>query len=166
MMQPLRKTVKRPSEAYHEVVLVQHEVSKQAHQELFSFDDSRYVTSGSDILESILSLAAQGADKMHIAADWEHLLMISLWTPSTPPVFDVMSLLKKSGAGDAELAPFRTSDINDLFPWLYYGNKFDLLRKICNAAKARAESRMTRKHLHVICHLVAIDTIRIVASSL
>jgi len=166
MMQPLRKTAKRPSEAYREVVLVQHEVSKQAHQQLFSFDDSRYVTSGSDILESILSLSARGADKMHIAADWEHLLMISLWTPSTPPVFDVMSLLKKFGAGDAELAPFRTSDINDLFPWIYYGNKFDMLRKICNAAKARAESRITRKHLHIICHLVAEDTIRIVASSL
>jgi len=160
------KTIETRKETYREVVLVHHEISKQAHRELFSFDESRYVESGKDICESILALAAQSVDKMHIAADWEHLLMIALWTPARPVSFDVMSLLRRSGAGDAELAPFRTSDINDLFPWLYYGKKFDILRRICNAAKTKVESRISGKHLKVICHLVADETRRIVASSL
>jgi|MudIll2142460700_1097286.scaffolds.fasta_scaffold119472_3 hypothetical protein len=165
-MHPLRKKTEKPAEAYCELVLVQHELSKKIHQELFSFDESRYIMAGNDILESILALAGQGVDKMHIAADWKHLLMIALWMPSQPSVFDVMNLLKKYGASDDELAPFRTSDADDFFPWLYYGRKFDMLRKICNAAKAKAESRVSRKHMHIICHLVSEDTSRIVASSL
>lgn len=165
-MQPLTKTTGTPKEAYREVVLVQHEMSRRAHRELFSFDESRYMMSGMDICASILALASQGVDKMHVAADWEHLLMVALWTPARPLSFDVMSLLRKSGAGDAELAPFRASDINDLFPWLYYGKKFDILRKICNAAKTKAESRISGRHLQVICHLVSDETLRIVASSL
>lgn len=162
----MTKTIETRKETYREVVLVQHEISRQAHQELFSFDESRYVESGNDIRESILALAAQSVDKMHIAADWEHLLMIALWTPARPVSFDVMSLLRKSGAGDAELAPFRTADINDLFPWLYYGKKFDILRRICNAAKTKVESRISGRHLQIICHLVSDETRRIVASSL
>jgi len=165
-MQPLTKTTGTTEGAYREVVLVQHETSRRAHRELFSFDDSRYILSGKDICESILALSSRGVDKMHVAADWENLLMIALWTPARPLSFDVMSLLRKSGAGEAELAPFRTSDINDLFPWLYYGKKFDILRKICNAAKTKAESRISGRHLQVICHLVSEETLRIVASSL
>lgn len=161
-----REAREKSGAAYREVALVQHEVSKQAHQELYAFEDSRYVMSGTNILDSILDLAAEGVDKMHIAADWQRLLMIALWTPSMPPSFDVMGLLRKSGAGESELLPFRNSDINDLFPWLYYGSKFDILRRICNAAKAKAESRIGRKHTHIICHLVAADNLRIVASSL
>jgi hypothetical protein len=92
--------------------------------------------------------------------------MIALWTTSRPLIFDVVSLLKKSGADDAELVPFKTCDINDLFPWLYYGKKFDILRKICNAAKTKTEARIGSKHLHVVCHMVADDSLRIVASSL
>ena len=165
-MHPLTKTTRTPKEAYREVVLVQHEISRRAHRELFSFDESRYIMSGGDIRESILALASQGVDKIHVAADWEHLLMIALWTPARPLSFDVMNLLRKSGAGDAELAPFRASDINDLFPWLFYGKKFEILRKICNAAKTKAESRISGRHLQVICHLVSDETLRIVASSL
>jgi len=165
-MHPLRKRAEKTAEAYCELVLVQHEISKKVHQELFSFDESHYIMAGNDILESILALAGQGVDKLHIVVDWRHLLMIALWMPSLPPVFDVTNLLKKYGASDAELSPFRMSDVDDLFPWLYYGRKFDMLRKICNAAKTRAESRVSRKHMHILCHLVSEDTPRIVASSL
>jgi hypothetical protein len=167
MMQPLKPDPKRnTAETYREVVLVQHETSRKAHQELFSFDDGRYVMSSGDIIGSLLSLAQQGVDKIHIAADWEHLLMMALWTPTRPRIFDVIRLLKKSGAGEAELLPFRTSDISDLFPWLYYGRKFDILRRICNEAKAKCEYTINRKHLHLVFHLVSDDTLRIVASSL
>lgn len=155
-----------PEDAYREVVLVHHEAARKAHQELFSFDDRRYVVCSGNMLESFLSLAAQGIDRVQIAADWEHILMLALWTSARPRIFDVLSLLKKSGARDAELVPFKSSDVNDLFPWLYYGKKFDILRRVCNAAKARAESGTGRGHVRVICHLVADDAGRIVASSL
>ncbi len=161
-----RKTSGTHSDSYREMVLVQHDTAKKIHQELYSFDDGRYVTAGSDILESIRSLARQDVDKIHIAADWKRLLMIALWMHSQPPLFDVMCLLKKYGASEEELTPFRSSDINDFFPWLYYGSKSDILRKICNAAKAKAESQVGRKHLHITCHLVSEEPLRIVASSL
>jgi len=154
------------ADLYREVVLVQHETAKSAHQELFSFDDSRYVMSSEHIIESILALSGQGIDKIHIAVDWEHLLMVTLWKSGPPPVFDVICLLKKAGLGEAELLPFKAADSNDLFPWLFYGKKFDVLRKICNAAKAKTESKINGKHGSVICHLLADDAARIVASSL
>jgi hypothetical protein len=166
MRQSAKEQVEKPSDAYREVALVQNDMARKAHQELFSFDDGRYIVSGNDIRESIASLAVQGVDKMHIAADWEHVLRVALWRSSIPPVFEVIHLLKRLGAAEPELAPFRTCDINDLFPWLYYGKKFDVLRKLCNAAKARAEAGAGRAHLQVICHLVAEDPLRIVASSL
>jgi hypothetical protein len=166
MRQSSKEQREKPSDAYREVALVQNDTARKAHQELFSFDDSRYIVSGSDIRESIASLAVQGVDKLHIAVDWEHVLRVALWRSSVPPVFEVIHLLKRLGAAESELAPFRTSDINDLFPWLYYGKKFDILRKLCNAAKARAESGAGRTHPQIICHLVAEDTLRIVASSL
>ena len=155
-----------PSEAYREVALVQNEAARRAHQELFSFDDSRYVMCGGNIIESVSSLAAQGVDKMHVATDWEHLLRIALWSSSVPPLYEVLNLLKRLGVSDPELAPFRSSGINDLFPWLYYGKKFDTLRRLCNVAKAKAETGVETARPHVICHLVADDAMRIVASSL
>ena len=154
------------ADLYREAVLVQHEAAKSAHQGLFCFDDSRYVMSGGNIIQSILALAGEGIDKVHIAVDWEHLLMVALWTSARPPVFDVISLLKKAGVGEAELLPFKTADINDLFPWLYYGRKFDVLRKVCSVAKAKTEAKITGKYVPVICHLLSDDTERIVASSL
>ena len=165
MKQPISQGTEKPSDAYREVALVQNEAARRAHQELFSFDDRRYVMSSGNILESISALSLQGVDKMHIAADWEHVLRIALWKPSVP-VYEVLTLLKKLGVSESELAPFRTSDINDLFPWLYYGKKFDILRKLCNAAKAKAETGAGRTHPHIICHLMAEDALRIVASSL
>jgi len=92
--------------------------------------------------------------------------MVALWTSARPPVFDVISLLKKAGVGEAELLPFKTADINDLFPWLYYGRKFDVVRKVCSVAKAKTEAKITGKYVPVICHLLSDDTERIVASSL
>jgi len=67
---------------------------------------------------------------------------------------------------EEELRPFSHSDINDIFPWLYYSNRFDILRKICNAAKSRIESKIDSRKVLVYCHLVSEGTNKIVASSL
>ncbi len=149
-----------------EVVLSLNELSAVAHKELYSFEDRRYIMSGTDLLASILSAAETGADRLHIATDWENLLRIALWSSAKPPLFDVITLLKKSGAAEAELQPFRKSEISDLLPWLYYGRKFDILRRICHAARTKAEAKANRKGLHIYCHLVSDESRRIIASSL
>jgi len=58
------------------------------------------------------------------------------------------------------------SEIRDLLPWLYYSRKFDILRRICNAARTKAEAKVGRKGLHIYCHLVSDESQRIIASSL
>lgn len=149
-----------------EVVLSLNELSARAHKELYSFEDRRYITGGTDILASILLTAEQGADRLHIATDWENLLRIALWSSGKPPLFDVIRLLKKSGAEEAELQPFRDSEIGDLLPWLYYGRKFDILRRVCTAARTKAEAKANIKWLHIYCHLVSEESRCIIASSL
>jgi len=57
-------------------------------------------------------------------------------------------------------------DTINLFPWLYYGKRFDVLRKICFAAKTNAERHVRNREMRVHCHLSSADTNRIVASSL
>lgn len=159
---------KEPSgvEVNREVVLSVNELAAKAHKELYSFADRHYIMSGADLLASILSAAEKGADRLHIAVDWDNLLRIALWSSAKPPLFDVLSLLKRSGAAETELQPFRKSEISDLLPWLYYGRKFDVLRRLCLAARTKAEAKANRKGLHIYCHLVSDESGCIVASSL
>ncbi len=153
-------------DGFREVVLSVNELAARAHRELYSFEDSRYIISGDDLPALILATAEKGADRLHIAADWENLLRVALWSSGTPLLFDVMNLLKRSGASEAELQPFLKAEISDLLPWLYYGGKFDILRRVCQAARTRAEAKVNRKGLHIYCHLVSGESQRIIASSL
>jgi hypothetical protein len=104
--------------------------------------------------------------KLHISAGWENILKIAIWTSDRPLIHEVIALIKKSGVSEEDLGPFNEADINDIFPWLYYSNRFDVLRKICNAAKSRIESKINSKKVLIYCHLVSDDTGKIVASSL
>ncbi|MBI5847839.1 MAG: hypothetical protein HZB31_07820 [Nitrospirae bacterium] len=153
-------------EEIREVVLAVNDLAAQAHKELYAFEASRYRISGTDLFASLLSVFEKGADRLHIVADWENLLRIALWSPGKPPLFDVLSLLKKSGAAEAELQPFGKAEISDLLPWLYYGRKFDILRRLCHAARSKAEAKANRKGMHVYCHLVSDESRCIIASSL
>ncbi len=118
------------------------------------------------MVASILSVDLANISKLHISAGWEAMLEAALWTLGRPSVHDVLALLKKAGIGDDEIAPFRKSEVADLFPWLYYGKRFDVLRRVCNTAKARIDSKLERKKLLVYCHLSEDHTGRIVASNL
>lgn len=149
-----------------EMVISPNELSVKAHKALYAFPDEQYVMSGTDLLASILSAAEKGTDRLHISVDWENLLRIALWSSARPPLFDVMTLLKRSGAAETDLLPFMKADISDLLPWLYYSRKFDILRRLCHAAKTRAEAKVNRKGLHIYCHLVSDESRSIVASSL
>jgi hypothetical protein len=154
------------SEGSKEIVIYEGEAAKESHKELFSLDDSYYLMAGDNMLKSLSSAVTDDLAKLHISAGWESVLKIALWTSGRPFLHDVLGLLKKAGISEAELSPFKNADINDLFPWLYYGKRFEILRKICNKAKARAEAGLEKKKLLVYCHLVSEETGRVVASSL
>ncbi len=149
-----------------EVVLYQGEAAKRSHQNLFSLDDSCYCPTGESIVASILSANLGNVSKLHISAGWDAMLEVALWTTARPPVHDVLVLLRRAGIGEDEIGPFKKSEVGDIFPWLYYGKRFDVLRKLCNTAKTRIDSKLERKKLLVYCHLAMADVGRIIASNL
>lgn len=148
-----------------ELVLYQNETAKKAHKTLFSFNDSSYSIFNGNIIDSILSSASTNIKKLHLTLGWENILKVALWTNQKPLIHDVLSFIEKSGTEEDELSIFKKSDLHDIFPWLYYGKRFDVLRKICNTAKARTESKIAGQ-ITVYCHLFSEETEGIVASSL
>jgi hypothetical protein len=149
-----------------ELILYRGEQAKQSHKELFSLNDDCYFAAGENIIDALLTLSSRDLSRLHISADWETILKIAVWTSDRPSGGEVLNLVKKSGLSDGELTPFLNADIGDLFPRLYYGNRLDILRRVCNAAKAKAESKIGSKRLLVYCHLVSNEAKKIVASSL
>lgn len=151
---------------FREIVVFQDENSRKSHKILFSLDDSCYKQSCNDILGTIVDVAQAGLSKLHITAGWENILKIAVWTCDKPLIHEVIALIRKTGVSEEDLRPFNEADINDIFPWLYYSNRFDILRKICTAAKSRIESKVDSRKALIYCHLVSEETGKIVASSL
>ncbi len=161
--------------AGHELVMCDSEHALNAHKELFRFSDEVYVLAGpqDNMFESIRGMvdACNAApstcpSRIHIVLGWENILRVSSWKPERPAAGDAFIVLKNSGLSQQELQPFKSADINDLFPWLYYGKRFDVLRKICHAAKKQLENHLKNHAIRVDGHLIADDSRRIVASSL
>lgn len=159
----------------HELIVCDSEVAKQAHKELFRYNDNVYVTINesenifdiiSNIVNSCNSESQTCPSKIHIVLNWTNLLQVSLWQAKKPTTGDAFTVLKNAGVGSHELQPFKTSDINDIFPWLYYGKRFDILRKLCHKAKKQMEGHLKDHSIRVDCHLIAEDTRKVVASSL
>ena len=157
---------KDKNDVFREIVIFQDEISRKAHKVLFSLDDACYKRCCKNIVDTVLEAAQSGLSKLHIIAGWENILKLAVWTCDRPLIHEVISLIKKTGVKEEELKPFKNSDINDLFPWLYYSNRFDILRKICSAAKTKIESKIDSRKVLVYCHLVSDETGKIVASSL
>jgi hypothetical protein len=157
---------KGQNDVFREIVIFEDESSRESHKALFFLDDVCYRRNDNDIVNTILEAAQIGLSKLHISAGWENILKIAVWRCERPLIHEVLTLIRKTGVKDEELRPFSNSDINDIFPWLYYGNRFDILRKICNAAKSRIESKIDSRKVLVYCHLVPEGTKKIVASSL
>src|SRR5208283_878169 len=166
-----------------EIVICDSELGQRAHKELFRFNEDVYVTLSRrslssppliyDVFNAIISTVIAcneypypSLSKFHMVLYRENLLRTSLWQETKPSITDILLLLKNSGLTLQELQPFRKSDINDIFPWLYYGKRFDVLRKICHAAKKQVETRVKNHPLLVSCHIIAEDSKKIVASSL
>jgi len=157
---------KDKNDVFREIVIFQDELSRKCHKVLFSLDDDCYKRCCKNIVDAVLEVAQTGLSKLHIIAGWENILKLAVWTCDKPLIHEVISLIKKTGVKEEELKPFKNSDVNDLFPWLYYGNRFDILRKICSTAKTKIESKIDSRKVLVYCHLISDETEKIVASSL
>jgi hypothetical protein len=159
----------------HQIIICDSEISKHAHKELFRYTDDDYViidethTPFDRILRAVELCNSEPSfwlSKIHIVVNWPNLLRVSLWQADKPTAGDLFTILRNAGIMSDELQPFKTADTSDLFPWLYYGKRFDILRKICHEAKKQMEAHLKNRFIRVDCHLVAEDTKRIVASSL
>lgn len=147
-----------------EIVICDRNVSLEAHRELFKFDADKYILCDSPPV-NCLEETRGSVSKVHISLLWENILSVALWKGSVS-LGETMLLLKEAGLEDAELKPFRQGSINDIFPVLYYGKNFDVLRKLCNYAKKVAQDQLRQYGIQINCHMVSEETGRIVASSL
>lgn len=147
-----------------EVVLASNEASREAHRALYRLTEDLYFIVRDDLLESIVRVTG-GVKRVHITAPWADIIRIATWKPK-PNKGDIFLLLRNSGIEGEELLPFRDSDADDIFPWLYYGKRIDVLRKICRSAKTNVERHLRNRETRVYCHLISEDTKSIVASSL
>lgn len=159
----------------HEIIICDSVVAKQAHKELFRYSDDVYVTINEsenifDVISSIINSCNAGSQscpsRIHLVLNWLNLLRVSMWQAKKPATWDAFTMLKNAGVGSNELQPFKTADIDDIFPWLYYGKRFDILRKLCHKAKKQTEAHLKNHSVRIDCHLIAEDTKRVVASSL
>jgi len=146
-----------------EWVFASSAASKDAHKNLYHFSESSYIITGEDLMGSIMEFRGDFS-RLHIASTWIIMLGLAIWK-RRPHMGDMFLLLRNTGIKAEELVPFKESEPGDLFPWLYYGRRFDVLRKICQAAKANAERYLKNNNARVHCHLVVEDTLQIIASS-
>lgn len=147
-----------------EAVIASDEESRRLHRELYRCAEETYRIVEDDILSSLSDITGD-LKRLHIAASWLDLMRLAAWK-ADPGIGDLFIILKSAGIKAEHLLPFRDSDIGDLFPWLYYANRVDTLRKICRIAKANAEKHLQNRDTRVYTHLISDDMHRIVASSL
>lgn len=167
------------------VVLCDGPLSRRAHQELFNLPDHSYVIPppGGEESFSLIGFVSelvrrkaphdsQPPDgdshyfRVQMALTWESLLKVVRWTDAVPVTADIFIELGQAGLSSGELRQFRNADPADLFPWLYYGKRFEVFRKLCHAAKRQTETRLKDYQARFLCHLVDAATGRLVASSL
>jgi len=160
-------TCERGPQGRHEIVISESLSTKEAHKSLFRFDDDAYRIAGEGLFSAIEQSVRDGALKIHVSGGWEWMLRLALWKEGRPARGEVFFLLKTLGLSDDDLRPFASSDWNDIFHFLYYGRRFDVLRRLCNKAREVAEARVAcNGSVRINCHLVAEGTGMIVASSL
>ncbi len=151
----------------HEVVISESPLTEKAHKDLFRFDDDAYRIVGEGLFEALRQSVSAGALVIHVSGGWQRMLGLALWKEERPSRGEVFFLLKGLGVTEEELRPFSNSDCDDIFHNLYYGQRFDVLRRLCFKAKKVSEANLARDgSVRVNCHLVAVETDRIVASSL
>jgi hypothetical protein len=164
-----------------EIIICDGEVSRNAHRELFRADDWVYLTvpSGHDAGEGCPDFFAVAEDfievcrssqlhapKAQFVLTWENLLRLCLWKSDGLLPGEVLKLLEDAGMHVDELDPLRNVSVGEMFRSIYYGKRFEILRRLCHFARKQTEDRLGDSKADFVCHVVAEETKRIVASSL
>jgi hypothetical protein len=164
-----------------ELIICDGEVSRNAHRELFRPDGCVYLTVPSGhgpaegcpgffaAIEDFIELCnASSPDPFsaQFVLTWENLLRLCLWKSDRLLPGEILKLLEDAGMRADELDPLGKAGTGEIFRSLYYGKRFDILRRLCHAARSRIEDRLGDSKCDIVCHVVAEETKRIVASSL
>ncbi|MDX9715720.1 MAG: hypothetical protein RBT37_09910 [Dissulfurispiraceae bacterium] len=148
----------------------------RAHRKLFDFKQDAYIIEDNHAsIISRLSDVISGCNstepdccpaKLHIVMNWVNMLRLTHWAEKKPAVTELVLVFNKVGISSQELKPFLSGDIEDIFPWLYYSNKHEVLKKICYATKGTIESKIINPSTRTYCHLFYEPEGEIVSSSL
>lgn len=161
-------------QSHREIVVCDSSASMTSHRDLYRLAEGAYITlpEQPEPFSALKGLIVGCADDpkcaefhMHVTLRWITLLHVVAWK-ETLSWTDIYLLLKDAGVAPDEMQPFRDSNPEDLFPWLYYGKRMDVLRRLCLRAKRRFDEFLSLHDVRVLCHLIADDPQRIVASSL
>lgn len=154
--------------AVQEIVITSNERTKNIHKELFHFPDECYILINSTSFihcepSTISKQLCKAVERVHLALNWTDMVRFGTWCEK-PATGDILILLKTVGLSDKELRPFKDS-IDDILAYLYYGKRFDILRRLCSVIKKNLERDM-KGSARVNCHLIYEETGSIIASSL
>lgn len=165
-----------------EVVICDSEAAMAAHKDLFRFSQNAYVSAYETNDNSVgnfcdafptvtrlidtCNLAPLCPSRIHLVARWENILKVAAWKAELTSVRDAFIFLKNAGIAESDLTPFAGSPVADLFPYLYYGKRFNVIKKICMMARKQIESHLKKGGVRADCHMIAEDAPRIFASSL
>lgn len=168
-----------------DVVLCDDPASRKAHQSLFALPDNVYILAPrgcdaspsfvgflSELVRAKTSISPPASDgdsptvRVQLVLTWDNLLRVLNWSDSLPTPSEIVLELGKAGLSPGELQQFRNASAADLFPWLFYGSRYDELRRLCHAAKKQTETRLKAYQARFLCHLADRETQILVASSL
>lgn len=151
----------------HAVVFSENTAAMDAHKALFRFRDDAYSIVGDNLFNELKRTGDESTLKVHITGGWEFILRLALSSEAGPSRGEVLFLLQSVGLSRDDLKPFDTSDINDIFHYLYYGKRLDVLKRLCRKARKTAEDKFNSNGpVRFDCHLVEPDSAEIVASTL
>lgn len=140
--------------------------ARDAHLGLFKLKRDAYgVFSGSEPVRLLKEGVKSGVFSLHVSAGWQWVVRIAVWKDA-PLKGDILLMLTDAGLTRDEVSPFTEADPEDIFPTLYYGRRFDVLRRICRKAKDNIEKNLRCFVQRADVHLINRDITQIVASSL
>jgi hypothetical protein len=165
-----------------EVVICDSEAAMEAHKDLFRFSQNAYLPvyetnnnqkgNSCDTFPAVTklietcNLAPLCPSRIHLVAGWDNILKVAAWKAELTSVRDALIILKNAGIAESDLTPFAGSPVSDLFPYLYYGKRLNVIKKICMMARKQIESHLKKGGVRADCHMIAEDAPRIFASSL
>ncbi len=148
---------------HQDIVIASNEITKNIHRELFHLSEECYILMHDRLIGMALYSFCKNTERLHLALNWADMLRFGT-AHETPSKGDIILLLKKIGVSTEELHPFVDS-LNDILAYLYYGKRFDVLRRLCSETKRNLE-RNIKGPARVNCHLIYEETRSIIASSL